>query len=261
MLIEVAGHNAHIATGGVTLDTSRPAMVLIHGASLDHSVWALQSRYLAHHGHAVLAVDLPGHGKSGGAPLTSIAAMAEWIAALLDAAGIAQAALIGHSMGSLVALETAHRFPSRVRALGLIGTTAAMPVAPDLLNAAAANSHDAIAMLSRWGHGYAAALGNCKAPGMWMTGSAERVLERAAPGLLHTDLLACANYAGGPAAAAAITCPTVIVQGTRDAMTPLKAATSLAAAIKGAKLTVLDGAAHMLLAERPDAVLQAIAAL
>ncbi len=261
MQIDVHGHTSHIATGGVALDVTRPAMVLIHGASLDHSVWALQSRYLAHHGRAVLTVDLPGHGKSGGAPLTSIEAMADWIAALLDAAGIAQAALIGHSMGSLVALEAAHRHPDRVRALGLIGTTAVMPVAPDLLNAAAANSHEAIEMLSRWGHGFGAALGNCKAPGLWMTGAAERVLEHAAPGLLSTDLVACNTYANGAAAAASVACPTVIVQGNRDVMTPLKAATALAAAIKGARLTVLEGAAHMLLAERPDEVLKAISTL
>lgn len=261
MRLRIDGHAAFAATGGAELDTSRPAMVLLHGSSLDHSVWALQSRWLAHHGRAVLAPDLPGHGKSEGAPLTSIAAMADWVVALLDAAGIAQAALVGHSMGSLIALEAAHRHPSRVRGLGLIGTTATMPVHPDLLAAAEANSADGIAMLSRWGHGYAAALGNCKAPGLWITGAAERVLERAAPGVLYTDLAACNGYADGPAAAASVTCPTVIIQGNRDAMTPLRAATGLASAIKGAKLTVLEGAAHMLLAERPDEVLKAIAAL
>ncbi len=261
MRVDINGAAAFAATGGMAFAADKPTLVLIHGASLDHSVWALQSRWLAHHGRNVLAVDLPGHGKSGGAPLPSIGAMAGWIVTLLDAVGVTRAALIGHSMGSLVALEAAHRHPSRVRALGLIGTTAAMPVHPDLLSESAANHHSAIEMLSRWGHGYAAALGGCKAPGMWMTGAAERVLERAAPGVLHADLAACAAYADGPAAAASIACPTVIVQGNRDVMTPLKAAASLAAAIKGAKLTVLDSAAHMLLAERPDDVLKAIAAL
>lgn len=260
MLIEVQGAPAFVATGGVALSAERPATALIHGAGLDHSVWALQSRWLAHHGRSVLAVDLPGHGRSGGAPLDSIGAMADWIAALLHAAGFAQAALVGHSMGSLVALEAAHRHPTLVRALGLIGTTAAMPVHPDLLSESASGSQTAIHMLSRWGHG-AAALGHCQAPGLWMTGTAERVLERGAPGVLGTDLAACNAYRDGPAAAAAITCPTVIVQGSRDVMTPLKAASSLAAMIGGAKLTVLDGAAHMLLAERPDAVRAAIATL
>jgi pimeloyl-ACP methyl ester carboxylesterase len=261
VLIQLAGSPAFIATGGAAFAPERPGMVLIHGAGLDHSVWALQSRWLAHHGRGVLAVDRPGHGKSGGAPLPTIAAMADWVVGVLDGLGVPQAALVGHSMGSLVALDAAYRHPSRVRALGLIGATQAMPVHPDLLAAAAADSHDGIDMLSRWGHGFAAALGGSRAPGLWITGSAERVLERAAPGVLHSDLAACNAWRDGAAAAASVACPTVIVQGSRDAMTPLRAAAALAAAIKGAKLTVLEGAAHMLLAERPDAVLAALATL
>jgi pimeloyl-ACP methyl ester carboxylesterase len=261
MLIEVGGVPAFAATGGMAFSPERPTMALIHGAGLDHSVWALHSRWLAYHGRNVLAVDLPGHGRSAGPPLASIAAMADWLVALLDALGVAQAALVGHSMGSLVALEAAYRHPARVRALGLIGTTQAMPVQPDLLAAAAANSHDAIDMLSRWGHGFGAALGGSRAPGTWITGGAERVLERAGPGVLHTDLAACNAWRDGAAAAASVACPTAIVQGSRDVMTPLRAATALAAAIRGAKLTVLDGAAHMLLAERPDEVLAALATL
>lgn len=261
MLIEVAGAPAFAATGGVDLAAERPTTVLIHGAGLDHSVWALHSRWLAHRGRNVLAVDLPGHGKSAGAPLTSIGAMADWIVALLDALDVPAATLVGHSMGSLVALDTAWRYPLQVRGLALIGATQAMPVHPDLLAAAAANSHDAIEMLSRWGHGFGAALGGSRAPGVWITGSAERVLERAAPGVLSADLIACNSWGDGVTATAAIACPTIIVQGSRDAMTPLRAAKALASPIKGAKLTVLHGAAHMLMAERPDDVLAALADL
>lgn len=87
------------ATGGRRFDPSLPAVVFIHGAGMDHSVWALQSRYFAHHGRAVLSLDLPGHGRSQGAPLESIEAIADWLAGLLDAAGVEQAVLVGHSMG------------------------------------------------------------------------------------------------------------------------------------------------------------------
>src|SRR3546814_11387175 len=107
---------------------------------MDHTVWALPARYFAHRGRAVLAADLPGHGKSGGAPLKSIAEMADWVARVLDAVKAEQAALAGHSMRALVALEAAARHPQRVRALALLGAAPAMPVHPDLLAAAASTA-------------------------------------------------------------------------------------------------------------------------
>jgi pimeloyl-ACP methyl ester carboxylesterase len=259
--VEVDGATAFAATGGRAPVPGLPAMVFIHGAGLDHSVWAAQSRWFAHHGRNVLAVDLPGHGHSNGPPLPSIDAMADWVAAFLSVLNIQQAVLVGHSMGTLVALATAHRHPGAVRALGLVGAALAIPVHPDLLAAAEANRHEAIDMVSLWGHGFAAGLGGSLAPGLWMTGSAERVLERAAPGVLFNDLSACNAWTDGPAAAASVRCPTVIVQGSRDVMTPPRAGRALAAAIAAAKLTVLDQAGHMLLSERPDAVLTALGTL
>src|SRR5215468_4213963 len=95
------------ATGGRDHDPARPLVVFLHGAALDHTVWALLARWFAHHGYAVLAPDLRGHGRADGEPLTSIAAMADWTAALIVAAGASKATIIGHSMGSLIALETA----------------------------------------------------------------------------------------------------------------------------------------------------------
>ena len=259
MLIDILGAETNIATGGQPIRPGLQAVVLIHGSGLDHSVWALHSRWFAHHRRNVVAPDLPGHGRSRGAPLGSIGAMADWIAGMMDALGIARAALVGHSMGTLVALETARRHPEKVRALGLVGASTAIPVHPDIVAAAAENRHEAIEMLAIWGTGFAAGLGGCLAPGMWMLGGAEKLWERAAPGVLHADLAACDAYKDGPAAAAAVACPAAIVQGSRDAMTPLRGAQALAKAIGGAKLTVLEGAGHMLLTERPDEVLAALA--
>jgi len=259
MELRLDGHNAFAATGGRSFDSALPAVVFIHGSGLDHSVWALHSRWFAHHGRAVLAIDLPGHGHSDGPPLTSIAAMADWVVALITAAGLSQAALVGHSMGSLVALDAAARHPGRVRALGLIGAAAAIPVHPDLLAAAAANDHAAIDMVAIWGHGQHAGLGGSRAPGLWMLGGAIRVLERAAPGVLGTDLAACNAYHDGAAAAAKLTQPAVLVLGERDLMTPLKAGRALAAAIPSSRTVTLPGAGHMLMAEYPDEVLKALA--
>ncbi len=253
------------ATGGRAHEAGRPLALFVHGAGLDHTVWALQSRWLAFHGWNVLALDLPGHGRSQGPPLPSIAAMAAWLAAAIAAAAPEQAeqalkaALIGHSMGSLIALETAARFPGRVQSLVLIGAAAAMPVHPELLAAAAAGDHAAIDMVNLWGYGYRAGLGGSCAPGVWMAGTGERVLEKAPPGVLHNDLAACNAYREGLAAAAKVAAPTLLICGERDQMTPLKSARALAAAIPGAVLVALAGAGHMLLSERPDDMLDAIA--
>ena len=258
MQLTVNGIDTFIATGGREFDPSLPAVVLLHGAGFDHTTWALHSRWFAHHGFAVLAPDLPGHGRSGGAPLKTIAGMADWTAALLDAAGAARARLVGHSMGSLIALETAARHPAKVSGLGLIGTAATMTVGPDLLKAAEAGDHDAVDMVSIWGLGYQAGLGGSLAPGLWMHFGAQRVLEQCRPGVLFNDLSACNAYQGALAAAAGITVPATLVLGERDMMTPARSGKALAAALPNARTVVLPGAGHMMMAERPDELLAAL---
>ncbi len=194
----------------------------------------------------MLAPDLPGHGRSGGAPLPTIAAMADWTAALLDAASVSTAHLIGHSMGSLIALETAARHPARVSALSLIGTAATMTVGPDLLKAAEANDHDAVDMVSIWGLGYQAELGGSLAPGLWMHSGARRVLQNCRPGVLFNDLSACNAYQNA------------LILGERDMMPPARAGKALAAALPKARTVVLPGAGHMMMVERPDELLAAL---
>ena len=213
MQLSVNGSDVFVATGGKPFDPSLPAVVMIHGAGFDHSTWALHSRWFAHHGYGVLAPDLPGHGRSCGAPLPAIADMADWTAALLDAAGATTAKLVGHSMGSLNALETAARHPAKVSALSLIGTAATMTVGPDLLKAAEANDHAAIDMVSIWGLGYQAELGGSLAPGLWMHSGAQRVLENGRPGVLFNDLSACNAYQGALVAAAKVAVPATLILG------------------------------------------------
>jgi pimeloyl-ACP methyl ester carboxylesterase len=260
MNLTVNGKDVFAATGGREYDKSLPTVVLIHGAGFDHSAWALHSRWFAHHGFAVLVPDLPGHGRSKGPALKTIAEMADWTAALLEAAGAMKAHLIGHSMGSLIALETAARHPAKVSALGLIGTAATMTVGPDLLKAAEANEHDAIDMVSIWGLGFDAEIGGSLAPGMWMHGSAQRVLQHCAPGVLFSDLSACNSYQDALTASAKVTVPTTLVLGEKDMMTPAKAGKALASAIPHARTVVLSGAGHMMMAERPDELLAALKA-
>lgn len=258
MQLKVNGHDVFAGTGGKPFDPAQPVLVLLHGAGMDHTAWALQDRYFAHHGYSVLAPDLPGHGRSTSAPLKSIAELADWTAALITAAGAAKAKLVGHSMGSLIALETAARHPDKVTGLALIATSAKMAVGPDLLKAAESNDHDAIDMVSIWGLGQRAELGGCLAPGLWMHGGAQRLLEQSRPGVLYADLAACNAYEGALEAAAKVTVPTSVIVGERDMMTPAKAGRTLAAAIAGARTVLLEGAGHMMMSERPDEVLAAM---
>lgn len=260
MQVSVDNRQVFVGTGGRSFDPSLPTVVFIHGAGFDHSAWALHSRWFSHHGFAVLAPDLPEHGHSAGPALTSIAAMADWIAALLAATSAKPAHLIGHSMGSLIALETAARHPACVTRLSLIGTAATMTVGPDLLKAAEANEPAAYDMVAIWGLGHSAEIGGSRAPGLWMHGTAQATLKRCAPGVLFRDLSACNNYQDALTSAAKITVPTTLILGARDMMTPAKAGKALAAAIPHARTIVLDGAGHMMMAERPDALLAALSA-
>ncbi|MFP6731437.1 MAG: alpha/beta hydrolase [Alphaproteobacteria bacterium] len=255
MDITVGGKAGFAATGGQPFKAGQPTIVFIHGGGLDHSVWALQTRYFAYHGRNVLAVDLPGHGRTAGPVLTTIEANADWVMALLDALDVETAALVGHSMGSLVAFDAAARYPARITALALLGTSIPMPVADMLLDSAAEGEHAAFDMVTLWGHSRDGQTGSNRAPGLWMTGAAVTLLERSGPGVLHACLKAANDYRHGLDLAGDITCPTLLLLGERDAMTPAKAAKPLAAAIPDARVTILPACGHMMMSEQPDQVL------
>lgn len=261
MELLVAGERSYAYTGGRPFDPARPAVVFIHGAANDHSVWALQSRYLAFHGRAVLAVDLPGHGRSAGAPLTNVEALADWTVALRDAAGVASAVLVGHSLGALVALHAAARHPARVRGIALLGPAVPMTVSDALLELATADDPRARELIVGWSYSTAAQLGGSPVPGMWLAGNARRLMQRMRPGVLATDLLACHRYAEGLAAAAQVHCPALLILGGRDIMAPPRNAQALAAALPQHQTVTLPRCGHALMAEEPDAVREALLAL
>jgi pimeloyl-ACP methyl ester carboxylesterase len=260
MYLNIDNKKVYAYTANHPFDAARPTMAFIHGAAHDHSVWALQSRYFAYHGWNALAVDLPGHGKSEGKALDRIGDIADWVARVLDAAGAETASLVGHSMGSLVALESAARHPARVANLALVGSAVAMPVSEPLLNASKANDHVAYEMINVFSHSNAAQIGGNRVPGIWMTGSAIRLMERSGSGVLHADFSACNAYDNGLEAAGQVKCPTLLILGKRDQMAPMKAAQPLATKIPNVRTVVLEGAGHALMSEQPDAVLDALIA-
>lgn len=255
MKINVNSQETYAYTAGRDIDRSLPSVVFVHGAANDHSVWALQSRYFAYHGWNALAVDLPGHGASSGMPHTAVGAMADWIAALLDELNIDRAAIVGHSMGSLAALETAARYPQKISKLVMVGTAVPMSVSDTLLNAAVANDHAAFDMVNIWGHTAAAQLGSNPLPGVWMAGDFLRLLEKSKPDVLGNDLKACNDYRDGIAAAAKVTCPTLLVLGKNDLMASPKMAKELTATLTDCRVVTLDRAGHIPMAEEPDGTL------
>jgi pimeloyl-ACP methyl ester carboxylesterase len=261
MILDVHGGQAYCYSGGKPFDPALPAVVFIHGAQNDHSVWALQTRYLAHHGFGVLAVDLPGHGRSSGPALASVEAMAEWLLAVLDAAGVARALLVGHSMGSLVALQASQRAPDRVKGLALLGTTWPMKVSDALLETSKNDEPAAIDMVNIWSHASIAHKPSSPAPGFYVMGVARRLMQRMSQlnpeHLFHTDFAACNAYANGEAAAQAVRCPALFIFGSRDMMTPPRSTKLLTASIAHGKIVTVD-AGHSMMAEQPDAVLDAL---
>lgn len=260
MKLTVDGRTVFATTGGTEFDPGKPAIVFLHGAGFDRTAWRLQTRWFAHHGRAVLAVDFPAHGWSDGPVLDSIPAMADWTARLIEAAGLKQAALVGHSMGALVALDCAARHGDKVRALGLCGIASEMPVHPEMLESARANTPKVRELMTFWGIGNALHKGGMVSPGLWLRRESLAVLAGNAPGVIHSDLAACNAYKDALSRAAAVKCPTVFVLGDGDLMTPAAKAKPLAAAIGGSRTVIISNSGHTMMVERPDETLEALKA-
>ena len=258
MNLELAGKRAFAYTAAHELDRAKPTVVFVHAAGLDHSSFGLQSRYFGYHGHNVLAVDLPGHGRSEGPPLPSIEAMADWVSNALQRLSIEKASIVGHSMGSLVALEFAVRHPGQCERIALIAVGFPMKVAEPFLEAARKNAYAAFDMHNIWGHSPQVALAANPNPGMWMHGDTLARLERLAPGVLYSDLKACNDYGSGAESAAKVKCPALFIVGRRDVMTPPRAVKLLQEKMPGAKTVEIASSGHTLMAEAPDATLDAL---
>jgi pimeloyl-ACP methyl ester carboxylesterase len=258
MIITVDGHTAHASSGGVELTGTEPVVLLIHGAGMDSTVWQLQTRYLGHHGIRAVAVDLPGHGRSEGPALTTVGAMADWVARFISAAAFDSVHMVGHSMGTFIALELASRYPTLTASITLCGAATGMPVHPDLLAAADNDLPAAAALMAAWGHDKPAHVGTNPTPGLWMLGGARALVENSKPGVLATDFRACMAYDNALGAASAVTCPATVVIGLGDKMTPPKGGRALAAALPGATVVELAGTGHSMMTENPRAVKRAI---
>ena len=266
MDILVNGAKTYCYTGGKPFDAAKPTVVMIHGVLNDHSVWALQSRYLANHGWNVLAVDLPGHCRSAGEAPASVEEAADFVAALLDAVGTQRAALVGHSWGSLISLETAARLKERISHLVLVGTAYPMKVSQALLDASLNEPEKALKMINVFSRSTLAAPPSSLGPGTWVYGASlalgRRVLaSNRSVNVFHRGFTACDRYAQGEQAIAAITCPVLFLLGAQDQMTLAKSAQGLITLAKasGKTVDVLNlPVGHHQMTETPDETLAAI---
>ena len=258
MIVQVDGVDAHAATGGVEPTGDDPVVLLLHGAGMDSTVWQLQTRYLAHRGLRAVAIDLPAHGRSDGEAIGSIVEMADWVMRFLDAAGFDRAHVVGHSMGTFIALELAARYPNRIESITLCGTATGMPVHPELLDAAEHDLPRAAALMAAWSLAKPAHVGLNPTPGLWMTGGARALVEVSRPGVLASDFRACMAYDRAGAAASEVACQATVVIGRGDKMTPPKSGRALATALPTANVVELDATGHMMMVEHPVGVKRAI---
>lgn len=260
MQFKVRNRTVFAATGGAPFGSDRPALIFVHGAGMDHTVWSMQARYFAHHGFAVLSLDLPGHGRSEGPAPDTVPGYADWLAAVVEASGARDPHLVGHSLGALIALSLAARNPALVRRLALLGALAEMPVHPQLLQAARDGMHEAYESVVGWGVGRRGQIGGHRAPGLWVTGASMRLLEAGRSGMLANDLAACDAWKDGLEAASSVRSPTLLLLGSDDRMTPARGAAPLAEAIPQSRTVILDRAGHMMMLEQPDETLDALSA-
>ncbi len=260
MRARVAGSDVFVGTGSRPFDRSCPTVVFLHGAGMDHTVWVMPARHFARKGFSIVAPDLPGHGRSGGQSLDSVVAMTDWLAQLLEELQVARAAIVGHSMGALVAYTFAARHRALCGQLVVLGISAPMPVTAALLDAAKDNHHAAFEMANTWSHSRRGKIGGNETPGVWMFAGGERLMERTDAGVFHADLAACNAFR--PPTAQDIDCPVMVISGSADQMTPPARGRNVVAELSQAQCAVelveIAGSGHAMLTERPNAVLDAL---
>lgn len=260
MKLRINEEQVYLYTNNKDIDPTKPSVMFIHGAGFDHSVWTLFARHFSRHNWNVLAIDLPGHGRSSGETLTSIEAMANWIIDVLDHLSIENVSLVGHSMGSLITLETAARLQIRATKVVLIGSIAPMPVSDPILDATANKPGAAHAMLTSFGFSKQNLMGGNPNPGMWMVSDSMRRYEDEIQAALDLDMRACNAYRNGLEAAKEITAESLMIHGDADRLTPLRATKTLQTTLNNARISIVPGAGHSLMVEDPNHVLDQLKA-
>lgn len=257
MIVIVDGHEAFVHTGGAELAPGGELVLLIHGAGNDHIIWRFATRRLAAAGWSVAAPDLPAHGGSSGTALESIEDMAAWCLRLATGLGFEEVAPVGHSMGSLIAMEMATQAPERVRRIGLVAPASQMRVHPELQQAADRMDRLAADLIVGWTHSGRSRFGHHDSAGMWMPAVNRRLLEHNAESL-GPDLVACVGWDGAEAFTE-LAKDVLVVTSEHDRMIPARGARQLAAEA-GARVVEVRGGSHASVYDHPDEVIRPLMA-
>ena len=255
MYLDVGGKQAYFGTGSVPHREKLPTIVFLHGAAMDHTVWTLPARYFARHDFNVVALDLPGHGRSDGPAFSDVDVMSTWLSTLLAAVTAEEHILVGHSMGSLLAWDWAAKNPNLCRKLVLLGTSMPMPVTDQLLNAAKENDAASFEMANTWSHSSRGKFGFNPNPGVWMFGHGLRLMNRSSDDVFYADLSVCNKASLNPSQ---IQCPILLILSESDQMTPYRGGTTVAEQVNKASVVTLPGSGHSMLSECPNEVLDAL---
>ena len=259
MKFKVNNEEVFASTGGRPLDKDKPLIIFVHGSGLTHMVWVLQTRYFAFHGYSVLALDMPGHGLSGGESLKSIEDMADWVNDVIDGVGFKEASLVGHSQGCLITVECTSRYPEKIKTLSLMGGAGAIPINPELLALAEKSDPKAVDLMMDWAHGPSGHFGGHPVPGLYHLNTGSMLIQsREIKDTLGVDFRACDNYKNGFEAAKTLSLPTLNILADQDKMCPLKEGKKLASSIQDCELYIIENCGHMMLLEEADKTLAAL---
>jgi pimeloyl-ACP methyl ester carboxylesterase len=256
MKFKVNNDEVFASTGGRPFDENKPLMIFVHGSGLTHMCWVLQTRSFAFHGYTVLALDLPGHGLSGGKSLQSIEEMADWISDVMDAVNVKEASLVGHSQGCLVSLECAARYPEKIKTLSLMGGAGAIPMNLELLSLAEKSDPKAVDLMMDFAHGPSGHFGGHPVPGLYHMNTGSMLAQsRKIKDTLGVDFRACDNYTNGFDAAKKLSLPTLSILADQDRMCRLKDGKKLADHIQNSEVHIIKNCGHMMLLEEADQTL------
>ncbi|NOK60979.1 MAG: alpha/beta fold hydrolase [Chloroflexi bacterium AL-W] len=227
-----------------------PTVICIHGAGGSHLHWGYQLRNLATTAQ-VIALDLPGHGRSDPPGHMSVDNYSKAVIAFMDALECERVILLGHSMGGAISMWTALAAPERVAALGLIGTGGRLRVLPQILDGLADEHQIAATIQFIVEHAY-------------VTTTPESIIQQGIesyaacdPAIFRGDFIACNNF-DILTKLPAIHQASAIIIGAEDQLTPPKYGDTLRTQMPNATLSLIPDAGHMVMIEQYEAVNSAL---